>query len=207
MQENRFDSSTHTYYISGKAVPGVTEIIHSVLGNPYKGIDPSHCEWYMQRGTAIHACCALIARGVEFTYDSRIEGQVSACRKFFEDYNPEPIEIETPHYSNTFGYAGTPDLVCRINGRRVVIDYKGSLTPEIELQLGGYGELVDCNYGIGVQLKADGSYQPTDLFDLRKARREFLHLLTAYRWLKRLGRLERHRPAHQTKQEVACQKH
>jgi hypothetical protein len=72
---------------------------------------------------------------------------------------------------------------------KVVIDYKASFSPVDIYQLGGYAELVDCRYGLGVELHEDGTFKCTKLLDLKRARREFLALRTTYSILEKLGRL------------------
>lgn len=183
-----FDSETHSYRLKERRLPSVTQVLRALLGEVWQA-----SEWHLQRGRAVHACCALVAGGREFTHDERISGQIAACRKFLANYQPEILEVEQSHYSRLYQYAGTPDLVCRIQGKRSVVDYKASLTASVELQLAGYAELVDCRYGLGVELHEDGSYKSTELMDLKQARREFLTLRSAYGILDRFNRLPKER--------------
>ena len=74
-----FDAATHTYTANGKVVPSVTQIISELLPMQFKCDD-----WYLQRGSAVHACAAMIARGANFDFDERISGQVAAIKKFLE---------------------------------------------------------------------------------------------------------------------------
>lgn len=54
----------------------------------------------------------------------------------------EILHVEEPVYSHRNRFAGTPDLICRMNGdeRLCLIDFKTSkgIWPEMELQLAGY---------------------------------------------------------------------
>ena len=176
----------YRYHIAGRGVRSVTEILGELLPQ-YQA--PA---WYLQRGQAVHACCAMIARGQEFDSDPQIAGQVEACRAALWDLKPVPIEVEVPHTSERYQYAGTPDMLCHIGGKRVVLDYKASLTPVVPLQLGGYAELIgDVVWGMGIELREDGTYTTTGLLDLRIPRREFLALRTVYGIRERLGMLTR----------------
>ena len=185
----QFDPKTHTYMLDGKRIPGVTQIINELVPMQYKPDD-----WYLQRGAAVHACAAMIARDIDFEYDERISGQVKAIRKFFAEVNPETIEIEKRVFSKLYRFAGTFDLAAIINRRLCLIDYKGSLSIErTALQLAGYsiasngifpGEI---HLGIGIVIKEDGSYSTTKPIKLKNYQREFLALRAVYAIRERLN--------------------
>lgn len=181
-----FREATHTYYIKGREVQGVT----ATIGPPAWQAD----DFYLQKGRAIHQAALMIGQGKQFDYDPRIEGQITALRRFFYEVNPLVINCEEPLFSELHGFGGTLDFVAMIDGRRVIGDYKSSLELErLKLQLGGYSVLYEEQFkekivtGVGVELLATGRYKMTELFDLRKPRREFLTLLSADRIRKRLG--------------------
>ena len=73
-----FNEAAHQYTLNGHDVPSVTQVLGDVL--PGWRAD----DWYLERGRAVHACAAMIARGEEFDHDSVIAGQVAACRRFFQ---------------------------------------------------------------------------------------------------------------------------
>ena len=79
---NTYDDATHTYAIDGRPVPSVTDVLRDLLPCWQAS------EWHLQRGRAVHACCAMIARGVDFTHDPQISGQVSAARLWFASRGP-----------------------------------------------------------------------------------------------------------------------
>jgi len=188
-----FDPETHTYTIDGRRIPSVTEIMADLIPGWHAG------EWYLQRGQAVHACAAMIAQGLEFDHDPRIAGQVAACRKFFRDAQPWVELCEYPLFSRMHQYGGTVDLlVSKMNGIRVgpvVIDYKASLTAAVPIQLAAYAALIAENfsqfskarYGIGIELRDNGSYKWSDVYDLRRHKHEWLSILTAYRVRRRVG--------------------
>jgi hypothetical protein len=193
-----FDAETHTYTIDGRPVPSVTEVMADVIPGWHAG------EWYLQRGQAVHACAALIAQGLEFDHDPRIAGQVAACRKFFRDTEPWIDLCEYRLFSKIHQYGGTVDLVVSsmngisLGGRRpqgLIIDYKAALTDAVPIQLAAYAALVAENfsqlqnirYGIGVELRDNGTYKWSDVYDLRRHKHEWLSILTAYRVRRRVG--------------------
>jgi hypothetical protein len=65
---------------------------------------------------------------------------VMAFADWFNETKPEIISSEIVVFNNEIGYAGTVDLVCRIDGKFYIIDYKTSqyIWPEHELQISGY---------------------------------------------------------------------
>ena len=180
-----FNEETHTYKLDGKVIPSVTQIIDELLPTNYKPND-----WYLQRGKAVHACAAMIARGVDFVSDSRIDGQVRAIEKFFKEVKPEVFGVEIKLVSKSYRYGGTYDLAARIDGKYVLVDYKG--TVEIErtgLQLAAYSRLCIplIVYGIGVEIREDGTYKMTEPIKLKNYYREFLALRATYGIRERLG--------------------
>jgi hypothetical protein len=181
MNETEYDGATHTYRIDGRVVPSVTQVLRDVL--------PSWraTEWHLQRGRAVHACCAMIARGQAFVHDPQIDGQVDAAWLWFGQVAPEIIVVERPMFSRRCQFAGTPDLICRIGSHTCVVDFKARMTVAVCYQTGAYGllygEHAGCPapaWGVGVELHEDGSYRMSERYLIAQAAREFLCLLTAY---------------------------
>jgi hypothetical protein len=175
---NTFDASTHSYYIDGRKVPSVTQVLNDLIPGFKAG------EWYLNRGQAVHACAALIAQGVEFDHDPAIDGQVRAVRRFFTEVKPVVIAVEKQVYSARYQYAGTLDLLADINGKWLVIDFKASVSAALPYQLAAYSIALGpeqlTRYGCGVIINEDGSYKMTKVYDLRLYQQGFLSLLTAY---------------------------
>jgi hypothetical protein len=175
---NTFDAATHSYYIDGRKVPSVTQ----VLGDLIPGWKAS--EWYLNRGQAVHACAALIAQGVAFDHDPAIDGQVRAVRRFFAEIKPTGIVVEGKVYSARYQYAGTLDLLATISGKVMMVDYKASVSAALPYQLAAYSIALPpeqlTRYGFGVIINEDGSYKMTKVYDLRLYQQGFLALLTAY---------------------------
>jgi hypothetical protein len=186
-----FNEENHTYTIDGKIVPSVTQIIKETVGGGW-----SASEWYLTRGKAIHLCATFIAQGKEFKYDERLAGYVKALRKFFYELEPFVIGSEMAVGSQLYQFAGTLDLVCKIGGRKYIADYKHSIDKiRIPLQVGGYSQAYkettgeEINFGIGIEIRENGTYSATDTIGLKIPRNEFLALRTAYRIRERCGEL------------------
>jgi hypothetical protein len=171
---NSFEEASHTYRIDGEPVPSVTQ----VLGDVLPGYQAS--EWHMQRGTAMHACAAMVAQGVEFDHDTQLEGRVEALRAFFRDVPLKVQAVEQRLYSPTYRYAGTCDLVGELNCKRVVLDWKSTLTGAAKYQVAAYGQILGINYGLAVEIREDGLYRMSEVWNLARAKAQWLSLLCAY---------------------------
>lgn len=183
-QKIEFDEASHTYRLDGRVIdPTVTQALNEVL--PQYKAD----EFYLGRGRAVHAAAALIARGAQFTIDDRIAGQVAACRRFFAEIPVHVRAIEQRVYHPVHLYAGTLDLLAEIDGNLTVVDYKSTLTPHVAIQTAAYA--LCCKpqprYGLGVELREDGTYRLSERYDLRRHSNEWLAVLTVYRIRQRLG--------------------
>lgn len=186
-----FDPATHTYRLNNSPVPSVTRIISAVFPTMYAGIRDA--AYAMQKGQAVHAAAALIARDNLGTYDPQIEGQVAACRKWFADTGAVPMEVEKPVGHELYRYAGTADLVCKIGGKLVIVDWKATVTPHCQWQLGAYEAAgkFGCKTGFAVQLNEDGTYNTGGPWDMVKAGREFAIIRSEYGMREREGLIQK----------------
>jgi len=181
---NSFDPILHRYSIAGRPVPSVTQVINEVLPGAIWHAD----EYYLNKGQAVHACMALLAKGKCFDYDTAIDGQVTAGRKFFAEMKPEVYDVEGQIYSERYMFAGCPDLICKIARHKCVVDFKSSITDMVFLQLGGYAILKpEVTHGMGVELREDGKYKCTELVKIDRFKNEFLACLTVWNIRKRLN--------------------
>ena len=184
---NRFDQASHSYSISGVEVPSVTRILREVLPEAFRDA----MQYYMDKGTAVHACAAMIAQGRSFTCDPEIELPVSACRKFFQDMKPVVQSVEQQGYSTLYQFAGTKDCFALIDKKLTILDWKSKKSEIAEIQLGGYGLLTPtATHGMVVELGADGKYKRSEHFKLDRKKNEFLAVRSVYSIKQRLKLLE-----------------
>lgn len=194
MKDCTFNADKHEYRINGRRVPGVTQVLSDLIPG-YRASD-----WYLQRGRAVHAAAAFVARGIAFEHDPRIAGQVEAVRRFYREIDPIVQFTELPVYSERYQYAGTLDLIYMIkNGRSLILDFKASLTPSTIYQCAAYALAapVKIRYGVGVELHADGTYKMSEVWDLKRPTQEWLSLLTTFRIRERLGCLNKEEEDHE----------
>lgn len=199
MDENelQFDERLHRYTFRGKVLPGVTQIIGSVL--PYD-FGPGVGEWHMQRGTATHKACELLDQGVLdwSSVDPEIEPRVRAWQKFRKDFSGGKVIANEKRLAHEkLMYCGTIDRVIDRAGE-FVIDIKNSIAPQFRLQLAAYSLLWTANGGkvlnlaAAVELKESGGYSCHWMTkqELRRAEQQWLAVLTVYNFANEHGLLK-----------------
>jgi hypothetical protein len=187
-----FNSENHSYLLNGVQAPSVTTIIKEIIGCAWEASD-----WYLERGTVVHACAHLIAQGKNFKFDEQVAGEISALKRFFEEVKPEVIASEIFVASEIYHYCGTLDFACRIGRDLAIVDWKASVDKlRTPIQIGGYSQAYkemfskEINAGYGVEIKSNGTYSMTPRIDLKKSRNQFLALRTAYALRESAGLLE-----------------
>ena len=185
-----FDADAHAYQLDGRPVPHVTGILREVFGESYWKVD----EWYLQRGTAVHHAVRLLMEGrLDWnSVDEVIEGRVKAAQKFTQDFSKmlEGAKVEV-RVASKHGFAGTADVIAE----KIIVDWKGSITPAAELQMAAYSlgaeETlgVKIGKGIAVELRDDGTYR-SKWYELRLARNQFLAAMSIYNFKAKHGMLK-----------------
>src|SRR5439155_895565 len=97
-----------------------------------------------QRGTALHQALqvycekATVPRLSDF--EPHVRGYVQGLCSWLLEASPEPLIVERIVGSPKEQFAGRFDLLCEIDGRRVLVDLKSAAKPypEHHLQLAGY---------------------------------------------------------------------
>jgi hypothetical protein len=190
------ENQQHEYRIDGVPVPGVTGIIGAAVGHIITA-----SEWHMERGRIHHACYAMIAKQIEFTHDEYSTPWVQGCRQFFAQVNPEVIAAEKLVFSAVNRYAGTLDLLVRLNRKLTILDFKNTATGTDAMQCAAYAIAHEENATgkekvkqvATVEINGDGTYhmgQITGGAELMKARREFLACRAVYEIKQREGLLK-----------------
>jgi len=183
-----FDPDKHEYRINSRIVPGVTSVLRDLI----PGWAAS--DFYLERGRAVHACAAFVARGKNFEYNPQIEGQVAALRRFYSEVKPVVIECEMPVYSMANQYAGTFDLLTRKPGTDalMMLDFKSAVTLSVAYQCAAYALAhpgrKEIRWGCGVEIRENGMYQISkEIYDLRLYKQDWLSLLRTYNIRRRNG--------------------
>lgn len=152
-------TKAHTRYkdSQGNIVPGVTTIL-GILNKPaliiwanklgLRGIDSTKYRDEMADiGTLAHYLIMSYLKKEKPNTDDYSKEQIDKAENcllsFFEwekTHTIEPILIEAPLVSNLYGYGGTIDLYCKLDGEPTLIDFKTgkAIYPEMVYQLAAY---------------------------------------------------------------------
>jgi hypothetical protein len=144
---NTFDPEAHTYHAGDRRLPSVTEVIGGLgLSRDWSFLKDR--EFYLQRGSAVHACIKLHLEGAEIGWDfdgaEHVRPRFDRFLQIAAGANLAPILSEVPLFSEAFNYAGTPDYFGPYaRHRHAFLDFKGDAYERShDLQLGGYRGLV-----------------------------------------------------------------
>lgn len=192
-----FDEANHLYFVGGKPMPAVSEILSPLID--FGRVPPDVLEFARLRGTAVHKATELHDLGTldEDSVDDNVRPYLDAWKEFRNDTGFIPMYIEHRVYSENYGYCGTIDrhgLMTKLSGSPgAVIDIKTpvQLGPVVGLQLAAYQEALRC-HGIFrdlrfvVQLRGDGQYRLVPYIDKRDFG-VFIALITLKRWREKNG--------------------
>lgn len=149
------------------------------------------------RGHAIHAAFEMLARHGQVPkpsdYPEAWRPWVQGAVKAWMAMDPEPEVIETIVCNPEQGYAGRPDLIATVHGKRTLIDYKtgkGRVYDQAHYQTRGYDlalpfsdiEPVDAIVIVGVS--DDGGFE---LVECEASADDWLALLLTFRSRKRIN--------------------
>jgi hypothetical protein len=96
-----------------------------------------------KRGTDLHHIAEKLITGAAVEVPDALAGYVEAYARFLDEWEPEPILVETPVCSYKHGYCGTLDAIYYVpsRGTRVLVDIKtgkSGIWGETALQLAAY---------------------------------------------------------------------
>ena len=183
-----FKAETHQYFYQGVELPSVTGIL--------KDMGLIDTQWFTDssrtRGSYVHTAIRYhIENTLDLsTIDPALMPYYDAFLKFEADSNFKTEEAERPFVSETYRFAGTPDIIGCLNGHNAIVDIKtGAPQPWTALQLAGYEILAKhpSMERFSLQLTDDGKYKLTHHKD-RSDRGVFLAALAVYNWKHNNGR-------------------
>lgn len=124
-----FYPETHTYWLDGKQLPSVTDVLRFLSQDAYSKISKYTLQTAAERGTRIHEACEvfdLYGELPDYEEDYDIFPYVTAYANFCNDYQPVWMAIEEPVTDGE--YAGTVDRIGRVKGidGLVCVDVKSS---------------------------------------------------------------------------------
>jgi len=115
-----------------------------------------------KEGTQVHEACEKLAKGEEVTwmdnygnakYSQLVWEMILKFYEFWKSYKPELISTEDFVWSDEHKYAGTADLVVKLDGQVWLIDLKtsNSLHKSYDLQLASYAKALKECKGITIE--------------------------------------------------------
>lgn len=161
-----FDEAKHIYRLNGIVVPSVTQVMQPLSDETYRDVEPRVLARAAGKGTAVHnAIENYLDFGIE-DVDPDHMGYFTAFLRWLSEYNPQVLASEYRLYHKFMGYAGTADLICIIDGRLYLIDYKTTQRIEemlVRVQLKAYAQAlaslgVEPRRTAALHLRRDGTF-------------------------------------------------
>ena len=148
-----FDEPTHTYRVTGKVMPSVTQTMQCAGLIDLSMIPAAVLEHARQQGKAIHQMVEWEAKGVGYACPEWLVPYRRAWHAFVEWSGFELWASEERLYNERYGFAGTPDLIGVPrkfkDPQPAVIDLKRRLASgsAINVQLAAYAETWNLKHG------------------------------------------------------------
>lgn len=189
--ELTFDEAKHEYWLDGRNLVSVTQVIRRFVPQWQAG------EWYLTRGKAVHAAVALAIQGkLDWSsVDERIKWRVKSILNFVKETKlTTAYGIEQRIASHIHHFAGCLDYM-GVNGKGdVLCDWKSAFSPASTVQCGAYDILWGLQWkrperAAIVEIRDGGNYKVhwMNRKELTEAGKTFLHMLSVYNWLERNG--------------------
>jgi len=183
-----FVPKTHIYSVGDVEIPSVTTILKkSDVYSDYSAVPEHILMRAADIGTTVHKAVEdwVLEDALLVTDDDSANAYLDGFVQFVQENDFEPIHSEIQLYDPDLWYAGTVDLVCRVNGKLYVCDVKttNKLNKEaIEMQLAAYKNLIEISR----------SDRISDRDSDANCDREFEKLHRAVIWLKKTGTYKFH---------------
>lgn len=166
LKELEFEDSTHTYRLNGIVIPSVTTVMKPLSDDEYRGISSSTLDNAANKGTEVHNA---IENYIKFDFEDispEHKGYFDGFKEWWDARKPTVIGSEVRIYHKLFMYAGTLDLLCYIDGKLTLVDFKSTSILNDKLcsvQLEAYSQAL-ASHGIKIEqkrilhLKKDGKW-------------------------------------------------
>lgn len=149
IQEKYYDEENHKYYVDGIEKPSVTEIANPISAERLNALQMALVERARQRGSRCHELAEeylllgeLDTEEIEAEYFPYIQQFVL----WVKTYRPKVLFTERRLFGKDF--CGTLDLLCEIDGKVIIVDYKFTSSADkrsLSVQLEGYFRLAEIN--------------------------------------------------------------
>lgn len=143
--ETFYDETTHTYYVDGRERPSVTEICSPISSKRLNALDFNILQRARERGSRCHELFEEYALTGDLDIDEIETEYIPYVQQFilwFKTERPKVLFTEKQMFSQDF--CGTCDLICKIDGKVCLVDYKCIASADkksLSVQLEGYYRL------------------------------------------------------------------
>ena len=174
-----FESERHQYFWNENPVPSVTQILNAESPQ-YGG------RLHMERGTAVHLGALYWIQGDldESTMPEIAVPYFAGFKRFMFDtgFVADVSRCERPMYNSKLGFAGTPDLIGKLNKSWALIDLKSGSLGKCGPQTAAYSTFFTLAglKRFGLLLRKDGTYKLERYADPRDMA-QFLAALKSYK--------------------------
>lgn len=148
-----YDPEEHKYYVNGEEKPSVTEIANPISFERLDALQKALVERAKARGSRCHELAEEFWLTGELDPEEIESDYLPYMQQFIlwaKTYRPKVIYTEKQLFSEQF--CGTCDLICAIDNKIILVDYKFTATADkksLSVQLEGYKRLCDL-YGIAI---------------------------------------------------------
>lgn len=186
-----FDAGEHAYWIDGKRVPSVTQVLGPL--SDFSGIDAGTLEHARVRGQLVHDAMALLVRDALdwSSLDPSILPYIEGGRRFLEESGITVVASELRVASARLRVAGTLDLLAVWRGFDSIIEYKATAAfpPVAGPQTAAYEQLHSEMFGKRARKRFCVLLQPGDyrIFPLvdKGDSHVFVSALNCHHWRQR----------------------
>lgn len=165
MSENYYDEENHRYYVGWVEKPSVTEIAKPISAERLNALQATLLERARERGRRCHELFEQYLLLGELDPEEIETEHFPYVQQFVlwaKSHRPKVLFTEKKLYGEEF--CGTADLICVIDGKLIIVDYKVTSTIDkksLSVQLEGYYrlckkiglEIDDCYF---LHIKKDG---------------------------------------------------
>lgn len=148
-----YDEESHKYFVDGEEKPSVTEIAKPISEERLNALQMHLLNRARERGTRCHELFEQFLLLGELEESDIEEEYIPYVNQFIlwaRTYRPKVLFTE----KQLFGYdfCGTTDLICVVDGKTIIVDYKTSSAVDkksLSVQLEGYYRLCR-DYGMDI---------------------------------------------------------
>jgi len=186
-----YNEETHTYTLNGVELPSVTQIITSIGLVDYSMANKDLLEYKADIGRKVHRTIELYDNNEldDSELHPLLKNYLEQWKKFKKDFGLHIIESEIKMFHPIYKYAGTIDVLGRIDDYYVIIDIKsGGEIPAHSIQTSAYKEMIEKNTKIKIRRRF-AVYLTEENYNVVEHKNKdlniFLSALSIYNWKKK----------------------